>query len=124
MFALRRASEFMLRFPARVASPLKLTTSASLLLAELVPFPITKAVFSVLNCEALLVTVEPNKLYSPITKEPLSLAVVLYPIAVETSPLAAVDAPIAVEISPLAVLLFDCIPLPLVLLKYQVAVFV
>ena len=31
MFDLRRASEFMLRFPARVASPLNLTTSASLL---------------------------------------------------------------------------------------------
>ena len=42
-----------------------------------VPFPITKAVFSLLKSVALLVTVEPNKLYRPTTKELLSLAVVL-----------------------------------------------
>ena len=103
MFALRRASEFMLRFPARVASPLNLTTSASLLLAELVPFPITKAVFSKLKSVALLVTVEPNKLCWPIIKDDLSLAVINYPIAVENIPFAVVPAPIAVEIIPLAV---------------------
>ena len=63
MFALRRASEFMLRFPARVASPLNLITSASLLFSQLNPFPITKAVLSKLNSEAFAVTVEPTELY-------------------------------------------------------------
>ena len=52
--------------PAMVVVPSNSTVSASLLLLY-VPFPITKAVFSKLNSVALLVTVEPNKLYSPIT---------------------------------------------------------
>ena len=63
MFDLRRASEFMLRFPARVASPLNLTTSASPLLSQLNPFPITKAVLSVLNSVGLFVVVDPAKFH-------------------------------------------------------------
>ena len=56
------ASEFMLRFPARVASPLNLTTRASLLLFEAVPLPTTNAVLSKLKSAAFAVTVEPDKL--------------------------------------------------------------
>ena len=117
MFALRRASEFMLRFPARVASPLNLTKRASLLFSESIPFPITKAVLSKLNNVAPLVTVEPDKLYSPITNELRSLAVVPSPIAVELFPPAIVPKPIAIESSPLAVEL-----LPIAVLKIPLAV--
>ena len=36
---------------------------------DAVPFPITKAVFEVLNKDALFVTEEPEELYCPITTE-------------------------------------------------------
>jgi hypothetical protein len=62
--------------PATFVVPSNSTVSASLLLFTSVPFPITKAVLSKLKSVALLVTVQPNKLYSPITKDDLSLAVV------------------------------------------------
>ena len=77
ILAFNLASELILKSPAIVVVPSKSTVSASLLLSLAVPFPITKAVFSKLNSVALLVTVEPNKLYRPTTKELLSLAVVL-----------------------------------------------
>ena len=49
--------------PAMFVVPSNSTVSASLLLSASAPFPITKAVFSVLNPIALLVTVEPKRLY-------------------------------------------------------------
>jgi len=48
--------------PATVVFPLKSTLKASEVLPE-VPFPITKAVFAVLNTVALLVTEDPEELY-------------------------------------------------------------
>ena len=51
-----------------VASPLNITLKASDIFELLVPFPITKAVFAVLNAVAL-VAEEPLELYCPIIKE-------------------------------------------------------
>ena len=59
ILAFSLSSELILRSPAIVVVPSKRTVSASLLLATS-PFPITKAVFSVLNSVALYLTVEPN----------------------------------------------------------------
>ena len=69
MFDLSLASEEMVISPPTVVSPLNITLKASDLFDESVPFPITKAVFDVLNEVALLVTEEPEELYCPITKE-------------------------------------------------------
>ena len=69
--------------PVAVVFPLNSTLKASDLLESFSPFPITKAVFAVLNELPLFVTVEPLKLCCPITKEPKSLAVVRLPIAEE-----------------------------------------
>ena len=80
-----------------VVSPLNITLKASDLFEEFVPFPITNAVFEVLNDVALFVTEDPEELYCPITKEAKSLAVVKCPIAVDRFPLAIVFCTIAVE---------------------------
>ena len=64
-----------------VVSPLNITLKASDKLKPLVPFPITKAGADVEN-ELALVADEPEELNCPITKEPKSLAIVIYPIAV------------------------------------------
>ena len=52
-----------------VVSPLNITLKASDLFEESAPFPMTNAVFEVLNDEALFVTEEPEELYCPITVE-------------------------------------------------------
>ena len=109
IFALSLASDDTTTSPLTVkllltvVLPLTITLKASDFALEAVPFPITKAVLLGLGCVALLVTVAPPKLYCPITKEPKSLAIVLFPIAVEAFPFAAVNHPIAVEEFPLAV---------------------
>ena len=72
-----------------VVSPLNITLKASDFALDAVPFPITKAVFEVLNPPALVAD-EPLELYCPMTVEAKSLAVVLNPIAVEFCPLAVV----------------------------------
>ena len=64
---------------AIVVSPLNITLKASDLSPAPVPFPITKAVFAVLKVYCSLVTVEPEELYCPITKEAKSLALVFLP---------------------------------------------
>ncbi len=75
MFAFKRISEFMTISPLTVrslptvASPLNITLKASDFSSEALPFPITKAVFAVLNESALFVIVEPLKLYLPITND-------------------------------------------------------
>ena len=69
ILAFSLASELILKSPAIVVVPSNSTVSASLLLSPSVPFPITKAVLSGLNYVALLVIVEPKRLYCPVTKE-------------------------------------------------------
>ena len=81
---------------------MNITLKASDKLPDPVPFPITKAVFSELY-EPALVAEDPEELNCPITRDPKSLAVVLFPSAVELFPLAVVLFPIAKAELPLAV---------------------
>ena len=75
ILAFSLASDEITTFPLTVrslltvVSPLNITLKASDLFEEFVPFPITKAVFEVLNEVALFVTEEPEELYCPITNE-------------------------------------------------------
>ena len=74
MFDLNLASDEITTSPLTVrslltvVSPLNITLKASDLFENLLPFPITKAVFAVLYEVALFVTEDPEELNCPITK--------------------------------------------------------